>query len=754
MKKIFKRLSVIIPTIIVSFFIINVFAGNKLEIKEYIKDSYYTAVLYSDNKLYFWGYLDYGEGQQQNIIVENVKDIIKIGYNELGIIDNENNFKMIYFDSIYNNETDSEEAVIEVTDTLRENAKEVDSTHLLTNDNKLYKYVFNRYASNEENTYKEELVMNGVKEWSYNGSNGSYLLLDNSNKLYAYGRNIFGKKINDGEDITLSPILIAENIKEFSCDVYGYNNIEKNVYGNFYLTNDNELYIMSNELPYPKLLKKNVSKFLYDKYYVSEGKTYQIDYYIENDLFNIRKDELILNEELIYVANDRFYGYYWYLTKDGNLYSKELNKSYNNIKQIYNDSSNDYNIYMLTKTNELIYLKISREFNYNTHNYEYVAYQNTMLNKVKKIIDTNTFIMEDEIIYIKGQGNYDIADFNGTESINYKNFAVIKGLPNVPENINLSQINLNYNGKTDFVVGDTYDFYAELYPYNATNKELIWESSDENVATVTEKGTLTFISAGKTVIKVKSKSLNISDEIEITIHPKNSGIEILGGEEIKINKNKPALLKVKITPEGVLDQKIKWTSNAGKNEYNEDIIEFSGIYEEYYRCYEDVCPNSYDEVLIEANKSGTYIVTATTEDGLYSDTVTVNVEQGITSLSLNPDRNNMLGSTLYIYMSESNYMDLNVKIYPEDATDREVEYTSSDESIATVDNKGRITAKKSGKVAITYKAKNYDVKNTINVLIFDKSVSTKIGDVDGDGIVDILDLVKLRRHVAGVEAIQ
>ena len=114
------------------------------------------------------------------------------------------------------------------------------------------------------------------------------------------------------------------------------------MYGNFYLTNDNELYIMSNELPYPKLLKKNVSKFLYDKYYVSEGKTYQIDYYIENDLFNIRKDELILNEELIYVANDRFYGYYWYLTKDGNLYSKELNKSYNNIKQIYNDSSNDY----------------------------------------------------------------------------------------------------------------------------------------------------------------------------------------------------------------------------------------------------------------------------------------------------------------------------------------------------------------------------------------------------------------------------
>ena len=72
----------------------------------------------------------------------------------------------------------------------------------------------------------------------------------------------------------------------------------------------------------------------------------------------------------------------------------------------------------------------------------------------------------------------------------------------------------------------------------------------------------------------------------------------------------------------------------------------------------------------------------------------------------------------------------------------------------TTDESGRVTAKKSGKVAITYKAKNYDVERTINVLIFDKSVSTKLGDVDGDGIVDILDLVKLRRHVAGVEALQ
>ena len=38
-----------------------------------------------------------------------------------------------------------------------------------------------------------------------------------------------------------------------------------------------------------------------------------------------------------------------------------------------------------------------------------------------------------------------------------------------------------------------------------------------------------------------------------------------------------------------------------------------------------------------------------------------------------------------------------------------------------------------------------------NILIFDKTISTKLGDFDGDDIVDILDVVKLRKHLAGVE---
>lgn len=748
MKKTFKRLSVMIFIIFVNFLIINVFADNKPEVKEYVQTDNYSAVLYSDNKLYVWGTFGYGDTGVKNLIIENVTDIEENYDDTLMFVDTEKNLKVLYTNNTYNDETQEDEYNIVITDPIKTNVKELDDSHILTSDSKLYYYYYDRY----DKGYVEKLVMNNVKEWDYNSSNDAYLLLDNDNKLYAYGTNIFGKKVNNGDDITLSPLLIGEDVREFSCTPYRNSNTDGNSYGNFYLTNGNELYVMSNELPYPKLLKNDVDKFLYNGYYIKDGKTYKINYRIENDNPQIYEEELLLNEELIMQAN-YYYDNTWYLTKEGNLYNYKLDKKYTNIKQIYKFQSDI--IYVLNNDNELTNIKRQSIYDYDTSDYEDIYIENKVLENVKELIDEYTYVMEDETIYVKGNANYyDIADFNGNTSNKYKNFVVIKNLPNVSENISLAHISLDYNGKIDFVAGDTYDFYANLYPYNATNKDVVWESSNESVATVDEKGTITVIKEGKTKIKVKSTSSNLYDEVEIVVYPKNTGIEILGEDVITLNKYDEKLLKVKVTPDGVLNQKIKWTSDAGKDEDNNDIIKFYGKYQQYDQCYDGICPAEYDEVLFIAYKSGTYTITATTEDGLYSDSVTVKVEQGITSLGLNTSSNNVLGQTLYIYMAESPYMDLDVKVYPEDATDRELEYLSSDESIATVDESGRVTAKKSGKVAITYKAKNYDVERTINVLIFDKSVSTKLGDVDGDGIVDILDLVKLRRHVAGVEALQ
>lgn len=51
---------------------------------------------------------------------------------------------------------------------------------------------------------------------------------------------------------------------------------------------------------------------------------------------------------------------------------------------------------------------------------------------------------------------------------------------------------------------ETYQIYAEILPHNASNKELTWKSSDEDIASVSSTGLVTALKAGETVITAKA----------------------------------------------------------------------------------------------------------------------------------------------------------------------------------------------------------------------------------------------------------
>ncbi len=75
-----------------------------------------------------------------------------------------------------------------------------------------------------------------------------------------------------------------------------------------------------------------------------------------------------------------------------------------------------------------------------------------------------------------------------------------------PANIAVSSLSLN---KSELVLNSTYEtaqenLIASIYPSNATNKKLIWESSDTSVAKVNENGTVTAGRMGKAIITAKS----------------------------------------------------------------------------------------------------------------------------------------------------------------------------------------------------------------------------------------------------------
>lgn len=73
-------------------------------------------------------------------------------------------------------------------------------------------------------------------------------------------------------------------------------------------------------------------------------------------------------------------------------------------------------------------------------------------------------------------------------------------------------------------IGDTLTLTATVEPANATNKDVSWRSSDENVATVAN-GTVTAVAVGSAVITVKTADGGKEATCTVTVKGKTSGSE-------------------------------------------------------------------------------------------------------------------------------------------------------------------------------------------------------------------------------------
>jgi uncharacterized protein YjdB len=73
-----------------------------------------------------------------------------------------------------------------------------------------------------------------------------------------------------------------------------------------------------------------------------------------------------------------------------------------------------------------------------------------------------------------------------------------------PPVVSVSGVILNPSNYMTLFVGNEGIMYANVLPDNATNKDVTWSSSEPGVAIVDTKGTVTAVSAGETVITVKT----------------------------------------------------------------------------------------------------------------------------------------------------------------------------------------------------------------------------------------------------------
>ena len=157
-------------------------------------------------------------------------------------------------------------------------------------------------------------------------------------------------------------------------------------------------------------------------------------------------------------------------------------------------------------------------------------------------------------------------------------------------------------------VGKTGTLEAKVEPSDATNKNVTWSSSNEEVATVAN-GTVTAVSAGEATITVTTEDGAKTATCKVTVTPKTvpvSGIQVQGKGVIYVGDT--TKLTATITPDGASNKAVTWDSQ------NKDIATVD------------------QQGNVKALKAGTATITATAQDGSgISGSCVVTVQQADTT---------------------------------------------------------------------------------------------------------------------------
>ncbi|MDE7281349.1 MAG: Ig-like domain-containing protein, partial [Ruminiclostridium sp.] len=240
--------------------------------------------------------------------------------------------------------------------------------------------------------------------------------------------------------------------------------------------------------------------------------------------------------------------------------------------------------------------------------------------------------------------------------------------------------------------GDTLELTATVKPDDATDKTVTWTSSDEKVASVDENGKVTAVGAGKATITATAGTKSAYCEITVTVPV--TGIT-LDKPELSLEKGESAELTAIVEPDDATDKTITWTSSNAAVA----VVDENGK--------------------VTAIGGGKAAITAKAGDKTAVCEVTVTVP--VTGITLDK-------TELSLEKGES--AELTATVEPEDATDKTVTWTSSDETVAVVDENGKVTAVAAGTATII--AKSGDMSASCTVTVTEKAVVTDPDVTDPD----------------------
>lgn len=262
----------------------------------------------------------------------------------------------------------------------------------------------------------------------------------------------------------------------------------------------------------------------------------------------------------------------------------------------------------------------------------------------------------------------------------------------IPESVTGIEVANDYQHMGLFVGGSGKIRYSVL-PSNATNTNVTFKSLNEKVATVDANGVVTGVSEGNADIVITTEEGGFEAKCTVRVDGIDArGIERVGDKTVTMGLNQTRQLQVKITPSDTTNKNVQWTSSNNS-----------------------VATVDSNGVVISKNSGSTIIIiTATTHNGLKTEFF-IEVETPVTNITLNSNE---------INLNPGGTFKLDATVNPSNASNKNIKWISANESIATVDQSGNVTADVAGTTYISAVSADGKVVATCTVNV-SKPVVTK-----------------------------
>ena len=280
-------------------------------------------------------------------------------------------------------------------------------------------------------------------------------------------------------------------------------------------------------------------------------------------------------------------------------------------------------------------------------------------------------------------------------SINNKSASLIVQVTEDSSIVSVTGVEIIGSSNISMIEGDQKQLTAVVTPDNATDKSITWASSNTGVAVVSNDGLVKAISDGTTIISATVNGITASVKVTVS---KKTATEIpvtsisLASNVVDMKIGEKTFVKYSILPVNATNTDTTWSSsNTAVATVDEKTGEITAV----------STGNAIITIKV-GNKSAQLIVNVTEKTADYVEVTGVQLK------------------TSSYTLKENQTYQLLANVLPTNATNKEITWTSSDESIATVSKDGLVTAIAAGEVTIT--ASSVNGKSASCHIIVEKNV--------------------------------